>query len=64
MKNLKEIRESKNITQEKLAEMCGVVRQTIGNIETGMNKPSVSLAKKLGEALGVPWYELYEEESE
>lgn len=55
MNTLKKLRKGKGLSQEKLAEMCGVVRQTITMIEMGVNKPSVPLAKKLGEALEVEW---------
>lgn len=55
MNTLKKLRKDKGFTQQKLAEMCGVVRNTISMIEMGVNKPSVPLAKKLGEALGVDW---------
>lgn len=55
MNTLKKLRKDKGFTQQKLAEMCGVVRNTISMIEMGANKPSVPLAKKLGEALGVDW---------
>ncbi len=55
MNTLKKLRKEKGFSQEKLAEMCGVVRQTITMIEMGVNKPSVPLAKKLGEALEVEW---------
>lgn len=55
MSVLKKLREEKGFSQQKLADMCGVVRQTITMIEAGVNKPSVSLAKKLGESLEVDW---------
>lgn len=55
MSILKKLREEKGFSQQKLADMCGVVRQTITMIEAGVNKPSVSLAKKLGESLEVDW---------
>ena len=52
---LKKLREKKNITQQELADECGVVRQTISNIEIGLTKPSVALAKKMGKVLEVDW---------
>ena len=48
---LKTLREQKNLTQEQLAEMCGVRRTTISMIEVGANKPSIDLALKLAKAL-------------
>lgn len=55
MIELKKLREKKNITQQELADECGVVRQTISNIEIGLTKPSVTLAKKMGKVLEVDW---------
>jgi len=43
---LKEMRENKRFTQEKLAELSGVSRQTIISIETGKYVPSLELAIK------------------
>lgn len=48
---LKEIREGKKITQEKLASLVGVTRQTIINIEKGKYKPTVLLALKISRVL-------------
>ena len=48
---LKEIREEKKITQEKLANLVGVTRQTIINIEKGKYKPTVLLALKISRVL-------------
>lgn len=59
MLDLKTLREEKGMTQAQLADACGVIRQTISNIEVGLNRPSVTLAQRLGEVLDVPWYELY-----
>lgn len=58
--NLKEIRKEKGFTQEQLANVCGVQRTTITMIETGNNSPSVELAKKLGEVLGIDWKVFFE----
>jgi len=43
---LKEYRERKGISQEKLAESLNVTRQTIISIETGKYVPSLELALK------------------
>ncbi|MFH2020240.1 MAG: helix-turn-helix transcriptional regulator [archaeon] len=48
MKNrLREMRQKKGISQEKLAEMGCVTRQTIISIETGRYVPSLELALRL-----------------
>lgn len=59
MVDLRAAREKVGISQNRLAKMCGKVRQTIGEIEAGRNKPSVPLAKKLGEILGIDWTEFF-----
>lgn len=61
MFKLKVERAKKDLTQGQLAEKAGVVRQTISNIECGLTKPSVGLAKKLGEILGIDWTNFFEE---
>ena len=61
MINLKEVRKSKGFTQEELAAKCDVQRTTVTMIEAGENLPSVQLAKKLGEVLGIDWTEFFNE---
>ena len=58
--NLKDLRTEKGYTQEELATKCDVLRTTISMIESGINKPSVELAKKLGEVLNVDWKGFFE----
>lgn len=55
MNKLREIRIDRKMSANKLAIMCGTTRQNISNIEHGKNKPSINLAKKLGDALSVDW---------
>lgn len=48
MKNrLEEIRKSNGITQEELASILEVSRQTIGSLENGRYNPSIILAFKI-----------------
>lgn len=63
MINLKELRISKGLTQEQLANECGVQRTTITMIELGENKPSVELAKKLGEIFEITWSDIFEDDN-
>ena len=42
--NLKEIRKEKNISQQELADIVGVSRNTISSIETGQYEPTAKLA--------------------
>jgi putative transcriptional regulator len=51
---LKEIRLEKDLTQEALAKMVGVTRQTIIAIEKEKFVPSVKLALELANALNKP----------
>ncbi|MBE0681496.1 MAG: helix-turn-helix transcriptional regulator [Anaerolineales bacterium] len=51
---LKEIRLKQEFTQETLAKMVGVTRQTIIAIEKGKFVPSVKLALELANALNKP----------
>ncbi len=52
--NLREVRLSRSLTQESLAHMVGVTRQTIIAIEKQKFVPSVRLALELARALGQP----------
>ena len=63
MIDLKELRTAKGMTQEQLAKECEVQRTTITMIEIGENKPSVELAKKLGEILAVTWSDIFEDDN-
>lgn len=48
MKNrLEEVRKAKGITQEELAAILEVSRQTIGSLENGRYNPSILLAFKI-----------------
>lgn len=50
---LAEIRESKGLTQDELAERAGSTRQTIGRLERGSTRMSDRWMKRLGAILGV-----------
>ena len=56
---LKENRLKKNLTQDALARMVGVTRQTIISIEKDKFVPSVKLALELSQALDVPIAEVF-----
>ena len=54
MKNrLEEIRKSNGITQEELASILEVSRQTIGSLENGRYNPSIILAFKISKYFGL-----------
>lgn len=52
-------RAEKRITQQELAERCGVSRQTINAIEAGKFIPSTLLALKIAHTFGKPIEELF-----
>lgn len=44
-----------NLTQKKLALLVGVSESTVINWEKGRSEPTISQAKAIGEATGVPY---------
>ena len=60
MKNrLEEIRKSKGIKQEDLANALEVSRQTIGSLENGRYNPSILLAFKISRYFGKPIEDIF-----
>ena len=64
MKNLKlkAARAEKDISQQELAEMVGVSRQTISAIEKGDYNPTIKLCRAICKTLGKTLDELFWEE--
>ncbi|NMW84929.1 helix-turn-helix transcriptional regulator [Peptoniphilus sp. AGMB00490] len=65
MKNrLEEIRKANGITQEELASILEVSRQTIGSLENGRYNPSIMLAFKIARyfQMNIEEIFIYEEE--
>ena len=56
---IKELRARSNLTQEKLAEMVGVRRETIIFLEQGKYNPSLKLAYNVARALKATIDELF-----
>jgi putative transcriptional regulator len=56
---LKVARAERNLSQQELAELAGVTRQTISSIETGQYAPSALLAFVLAKRLGKRVEELF-----
>jgi putative transcriptional regulator len=56
---LKVARAERELSQERLASLAGVTRQTISSIETGQYVPSALLAFVLAERLGKRVDELF-----
>ena len=57
---LKEERLKKGLTQQQLADILGITRQTISHIECGRIKPSIDNAKAIADVLGFKWANFYE----
>ena len=64
MKNLrlKAARAGKDLSQEELARLCGVSRQTMSAIEKGDYNPTINLCRSICKALGKTLDEIFWEE--
>ncbi|HQA48717.1 MAG: helix-turn-helix transcriptional regulator [Clostridiales bacterium] len=56
---IKEYRAKKNMTQENLANLVGVRRETIVHLENGRYNPSLKLALDIAKALDATVEELF-----
>ena len=52
--NIKRIRKTKKLSMERTAEMAGVSRSMLGQIERGEANPSVAILGRIAKALKVP----------
>lgn len=60
MKNrIRELRKAMKLSQEEVAKLCGVTRQTIHAIENNKYDPTLTLAFKLAKQLGTTVDELF-----
>ncbi len=50
-KNIKQLRQQKNMTQDELAEKLFVTRQTVSNYETGKSRPDIEMLTRIAETL-------------
>ncbi len=57
-KKLNSIRESRGLSQEELAFMCGIDRTYIGRIERLERNPSLVVLQKIADGLGISLIEL------
>lgn len=60
--HVRERRAGMGMTQEDLAQACGVSRQSINSIERGKYIPSLPLALRLAEVFGCATDDLFERE--
>jgi transcriptional regulator with XRE-family HTH domain len=56
---LRELRRSKGLSQEALAELCGLHRTYVGSVERGERNISLDNIERLAAALGVAARELF-----
>lgn len=56
---IRELRKARKLSQDELAKLCGVTRQTIHAIENNKYDPTLSLAFKLAKELGRTVDELF-----
>ena len=50
-KNIRDIRVSKNLTQDQLAELLFVTRQTVSNYENGRSRPDIDMVFRIADVL-------------
>ena len=59
--NLRKMRLEKGISQEKFAELCGLHRTYISDIECFQRNVSIDNIQKIADALGIQSFELLKE---
>ena len=59
-KKLLEVRKAKGLTQEEVAEKCGITIRTIQRIESGLVEPRVYTIKIISETIGFEFFEYAE----
>lgn len=59
--NLKKMRLEKGLSQERFAEICGLHRTYISDIECFQRNVSLETVQKIADALGIDTYKLFME---
>lgn len=62
--NLKKYRAIHDMSQQQLADLVGVRRETIGHLERGSYNPSLKLAWDIAKIFNVPIEDIFEYEEE
>jgi transcriptional regulator with XRE-family HTH domain len=63
-KNIKELRQKRKLSQEKLARLTNISLNTLTKIESGFTKrPSIQTIHKIAKALGISLDKLVEDET-
>ena len=58
---LRKTRESRGLTQETFAALCGISRAYYGRIERGEHSITLDLCKRISDALGITLSALFED---
>jgi transcriptional regulator with XRE-family HTH domain len=58
-RNLQKARKMKGLTQEKLAEKCGISVTYLQQLEAGQKNPSISILAVLHKNVSAPWNDLF-----
>lgn len=58
---IRQLRQAAGMTQEDLAERCGLFRTYMSRIETGKANPTLSMIHALATSLGVSMVELFDD---
>ena len=61
---IKLARVEKGLSQQELADLCGVTRQTIGLIEKGKYNPTLNLCIRIAQELGKTLNDLFWDEKQ
>lgn len=61
MDRLREVRKDAGLTQKQIAKLIGISKSSYGHYEIGRRKLPVEIAKDIGKALDINWWELYED---
>jgi transcriptional regulator with XRE-family HTH domain len=57
---IRELRQAKGMTQEDLADRCGLFRTYMSRIETGKANPTLTMIHALADSIGVPVQTLFD----
>lgn len=57
-KNIRDLRIQKKLTQDELAQMLFVTRQTVSNYETGKSRPDIDMLERIAETLEVDIHQI------
>lgn len=61
-KRIRDLRMAEGMTQEDLAERCGMFRTYLSRVETGRANPTLTMIHALAGSLGVGIVDLFEQE--